>query len=144
MTNSRKNHQGFINTSISMLWWWFRGKRLALSGGQVEWPAQGQRPWIASTPGRTGRRSVRPGDRHPCRYGPWRGPLTETNATQSNHLMLALLALFEAQSGSCSLSPGHTRSFDLCALGLRIVKAAGLVQAFSLLNLPRRPLIIND
>jgi len=31
--------------------------------------------------------------------------------------------------------------FDLCALGLRIVKAAGLVQAFSLLNFPRTPII---
>ena len=30
--------------------------------------------------------------------------------------------------------------FDLCALGLSIVKADGLVQAFSLLNFPRTPI----
>ena len=62
-------------------------------------------------------------------------------ATRSNYLILTLLALFEARSGSCSLSPGHTRSCDLCALGLRIVKAAGLVQASCLLHFPRTPLI---
>ena len=54
-----------------------------------------------------------------------------------------LLALYEARSCSRLLSPGHTRSFDLCALGLRIVKAAGLVQAFSLLNFPWTIMILN-
>ena len=62
-------------------------------------------------------------------------------ATRSNNMILKLLALFEARSGSCSLSPGHTRSCDLCALGLRIVKAVGLVQASCLLNFPRTPMI---
>ena len=61
-------------------------------------------------------------------------------ATRSNYLILTLLALCEARSGSCSLSPGHTRSCDLCALGLRIVKAAGLVQASCLLHFPRTPM----
>ena len=61
-------------------------------------------------------------------------------ATRSNYLTLTLLALCEARSGSCSLSPDHTRSFDLCALGLRIVKAAGLLQAFSLQNVPQTPM----
>ncbi len=61
-------------------------------------------------------------------------------ATRLNHLILTLLALCEARYSSCSLSPGHTRSSDLCALGLRIVKAAGLVQAFSLLNFPQTPM----
>ena len=61
-------------------------------------------------------------------------------ATRSNYLILTLLALCEARSGSCSLSPGHTRSFDLCALRLRIVKAAGLVQASCLQNVPQTPM----
>ena len=62
-------------------------------------------------------------------------------ATRSNYLTPTLLALCEARSSSCSLSPGHTRSCDLCALGLRIVKAAGLVQASCLLNFPRTPMV---
>ncbi len=61
------------------------------------------------------------------------GATHSNRVTRSNLMILTLLALFEARFGSCSLSPGHTRSFDLCALRLRIVKAAGLVQAFSLL-----------
>ena len=63
-------------------------------------------------------------------------------ATRSNYLTRTLLALCEARSSSCLLSPGHTRSCDLCALGLRIVKAAGLVQASCLLNFPRTPMIV--
>ena len=63
-------------------------------------------------------------------------------ATRSNYLTPTLLALCEARLGSCSLSPGHTRSCDLCALGLRIVKAVGLVQASCLLNFPRTPMVL--
>ena len=51
--------------------------------------------------------------------------------------MLNLLALFEARFGFL-VAPRPHEVFDLCALGLRIVKAAGLMQAFSLLNFPRQ------
>jgi hypothetical protein len=68
-------------------------------------------------------------------------PLTATRASQSNHMIQELLALYVARSSSCLLSPGHTRSSDLCALGLMIVKAAGLVQAFYLLNFPMTVII---
>ena len=73
-----------------------------------------------------------------------KGATHSNRATWSNNMILTLLALFEARSGSCSLSPGHTRSFDLCALGLRIVKAVGLVQASCLLNFPRTPMVVFD
>ena len=47
-------------------------------------------------------------------------------------MILTLLALYKARSCSCLFSPGHTRSFDLCALGFMQFKAFGLVQVIDL------------
>ena len=106
-----KNRQGCINTLKSMLLWRPYARGLAMSGGQVEWPAQGQRPWITTTLGRTGRRSVRPRERRGCRYGPWRGPLTTAIASQSI-------------ASSTSLRDELTIDFAFFAISLNINKKA--------------------